>query len=138
MAQKRKPLIQISSRVTEELASAHRRIASSKKITLSEHISNILESFIKKEEKLNKNELNGEIDSSKENNATLLKNLSDVNKSFDSFVEKMIKTAGGLPDNQDSREVRVKYLIDKFDTNFGKVILSVMGDKSKHIKSVKK
>lgn len=55
MINKRKALVQISARVSEDVLSAHTKLAKQKKISLSEHVHIILDDILNNESKFDKN-----------------------------------------------------------------------------------
>ena len=140
MIKKQKPLIQVSARISEELLSAHRKISKTKKISLSQHIHNLLDNFsdehLKIEEIFNENlsEKDSIISKLKKENEVLSKNISSLNTHYDSFVNMITKTVGQLPNNEDDRQTRIDYLWAKFNTTMYLMASQATGSKEKHIK----
>lgn len=140
MIKKQKPLIQVSARISEELLSIHKKISKTKKISLSEHIYNILDNFSdeyhKSEEIFEQNlsEKDKIIFDLKVVNANLTRELSNINNEFTDFVSIMMRTAGLCYYNEDNRQIQKDFLLQKYNNPQG-IAMSIGMSKShqKHI-----
>ena len=125
LIKKQKPLIQVSARISEELLSVHRKISKTKKISLSQHIHNLLDNFsdehLKIEEIFNENLLEKDkiISDLKVENSNLTRELSNVNKEFSDFTSIMMRTAGLCYYNEDNRQIQKDFLLQKYNNPQG-------------------